>query len=140
MNKTIVCGTSNLEGQLVPAPLDEKNIITDWIENFLFFGVVTHNGSGVPCDRWLGFVGSELDHAMLYAYLEGSELNVLHYQFVELNYLSPEDIKQIIGEAKLFFEENDYITIELIFNRDNDILGESYKPNFTIKFYHREEE
>lgn len=128
--KRIVCGADNLEGKLVPAPLDEKNLTTDWLDDFLF----AYNRAKSRDDRICGYIDLE-DEDMLceVSYCD----NCVTYDFPGYNYISKDDMNEFAKKLANYFYECENLTIKATCEqKDKDTL----KPQIRLHFYFRCEE
>lgn len=107
MRHTIVLGHDCPDGKLVACPFDEKNLTTDWIDDFLFDGDCARPRYE---SRRCGYVDLE-DEDML-CEVEWCD-NCLTYHFPNYNYLSDVDVSLFIKKLKTYLEDCDNLTIEV---------------------------
>ena len=127
MKKTIVCGPSCPDGKLVACPFDEKNLCTDWLEDFLFDGNVSREQYGL---RICGYINLSDDDMLCEVEYCG---NCVTYRFPGYSFIDREDIKKFVKELERYLEDSDNLTIKVTAKEDH----EYYKPEITVKFYSR---
>lgn len=127
MKKTIVCGPSCPDGKLVACPFDEKNLTTDWIEDFLFEGNVSKETYGL---RMCGYINLSDDDMLCEVEYCG---NCVIYRFPGYNFIYRADIEKFSKALEEFLREDDNLTVKVCAIEDHGY----YKPEITVKFYSR---
>lgn len=131
-------GKENLNGTLIPAVFDEKNLTTDWLTDFLFDGNAIVNPE--YSDEILGFVRLSPNSEFIPCKLTYSRIsNYLRYDFLCVRSLRFFDVDIICEKISQYFADSDYLDIELSVHAiDFESDGEHvYDTNIVLCFYHR---
>lgn len=127
MKKTIVCGPSCPDGKLVACPFDEKNLCTDWLEDFLFDGACTTSAYNSKACGYVNFGHEDMLCEVHYKY------NVLIYRFPFYNFISESDVNTFMNKLREYLVDCDNLTAKVSAVEDHGY----YKPEITVKFYSR---
>lgn len=127
MKKTIVLGHDCPDGKLEACPFDEKNLTTDWIEDFLFEGNVSKENYG---SRLCGYINLSDDDMLCEVEHDG---NCLTYRFPGYNFIDRADIEKFSKALEEYLGDCDNLTIEVFAIEDRG----DFNPTITVKFYSR---
>lgn len=130
VQKRIICGTDNPNGRLVSVSLDERNLTTDWMEDFPF----TYNCAKSRDGRICGYIDLE-DENMLceVSYFDNS----VTYEFLGCNFISREDMNEFAKKVANYFYDCENLTIKITCEQIDDKF---LKPRIELSFFSRCEE
>lgn len=127
MEKIITCGLSCPDGMLYACPLDEKNLTTDWIEEFLFDCACIRSSYNSKICGYVNF-----GHEDMLCEVEYNE-NGLIYRFPFYTLLTKNEVNVFATRLEKFLEDCDNMTVSVL---AEDFCGYC-KPEITVKFYSR---
>lgn len=116
--------------EYVPMPFDEKNLCTDWLEEFFFdYNVATNKDWNQLCG---------------YGYIEGEqylcevtyEKNVARWNFIHMSYLDEHDVKWFVNALTDYMKDSEGLAFTITFTliNDHDNLNDNYESEIKVVF------
>lgn len=134
MEKTLVFGKENLNGKLERKVFNEKDLTTDWLEEFLFDNNVAKHPD---FEELIGYakmfegLGSAIKATWHH------KGNWVQYDFFENNWIDDDDITMFTFALTEFFKENE---LTVILKCQGEDETHTYKPFVRLEFYDRVDE
>lgn len=134
---TIMSSNHSINGERIDLPLDEKNLSSDWVEEFIFNGECTTKNEKVV--GFGEFLEQTYDVVAIAEY--DTESNGVTYVFPERNYFWDYELEFFVNELRDFFfpseNDNTHLEIDVIAEYTND--GKTFIPLIEVEFYTRAE-
>ena len=131
ITEELVFGKSNLNGKLVSADFDDKNLLTDWLEEFLFDNNCVTSKYGRICG-YAELLENEKLCEVIYT------ANVVAYTFPANLHLYAAEFREFVRKLKENIFHNDRLTVKVVCDRYID--SGDYRTTILVAFFFRDDE